>query len=129
MTRKLRNPLNFFVKLMQQPLWIPIWVTVLMAINVASVAFWSEPLARIIFIIFMFSAMLMMGLYSRFGFTKILGMGHVLWLPLLIYVLIEISSKAIPFKSYLIVWSILTAVSLGFDIVDVWKYFNTSRNT
>lgn len=43
---------------MQESLWIPIWVMTLMAINVASVAFWSEPLARVIFIIFMFSAML-----------------------------------------------------------------------
>jgi hypothetical protein len=56
-----------------------------MLVNVASLLYWSEPLAKIIFVTFMLSAMLMMGLYSKFGFEKILGLGHVLWVPLLAY--------------------------------------------
>ena len=120
----MRNPFGFFSELFQQPLWIPVWVFYLMAINVVSIWFWSEPLAKIVFIIFMLSAMLMMALYSKFGFEKILGMGHVLWLPLLAYVLIELPSSNGDFKNYLIALSISMAVSLVFDIVDVWKYFS-----
>ena len=59
----MRNPFGFFVELFRKPVWIPIWVFYLMAINVASLGFWSEPLAKLI-IIFMISALLMMGLYS-----------------------------------------------------------------
>jgi hypothetical protein len=81
----MRNPFRFFLELMRQPVWIPLWVFFLMLVNMASVAFWSEPLAKVIFITFMVSAALMMGLYARFGFSKILGLGHVLWIPLLIY--------------------------------------------
>jgi len=83
----MRNPFRFFVELMQQPVWIPIWLFFLMIINLVSLGFWHEPLAKLIFITFMISAMLMMGLYSRFGFEKILGLGHILWVPLLVYVL------------------------------------------
>ncbi len=125
----MRNPFRFFIELMQQPVWIPVWVLILMSINVVSVAFWNEPLAKVIFVTFMLSVMLMMGLYSRFGFEKILGMGHILWIPLLVYVLMEIPTARDTFKSYLIILSISIAISLVFDIVDVWKYFTDRKST
>jgi hypothetical protein len=111
----MRNPFGFFIELLQQPVWIPIWVFYLMVINVASVSFWHEPLAKLIFITFMISAMLMMGLYSRFGFEKVLGLGHILWIPLLAYVLMQLPANEAS--------SVSIAISLVFDIVDVWKYF------
>jgi hypothetical protein len=119
----MRNPFGFFIELLQQPVWIPIWVFYLMVINVASVSFWHEPLAKLIFITFMISAMLMMGLYSRFGFEKVLGLGHILWIPLLAYVLMQLPANEASFKIYLAVLSVSIAISLVFDIVDVWKYF------
>jgi hypothetical protein len=125
----MRNPFRFFNELMQQPVWIPVWVLFLMIVNVASVEFWNEPLAKVIFVTFMLSAMLMMGLYSRFGFEKILGMGHIPWIPLLVYVLMEIPTARDTFKSYLIILSISIVVSLVFDIVDVWKYFTSRKST
>jgi hypothetical protein len=119
----MRNPFRFFTELLQQSVWIPIWVFYLMVINVASVSFWHEPLAKLIFITFMISAMLIMGLYSRFGFEKIIGLGHILWIPLLAYVLMRIPTIEASFKIYLVVLAISIAISLVFDIVDVWKYF------
>ncbi len=125
----MRNPFRFFIELTQQPVWIPVWVLVLMIVNLVSVGFWNEPLAKIIFVTFMLSAMLMMGLYSRFGFEKILGMGHILWIPLLVYVLMEMPTAGDTFKGYLIVLSISILISLMFDIVDVWKYFTSQKRT
>ncbi len=125
----MRNPFRFFIELMQQPVWIPVWVLILMIVNVASVGFWNEPLAKVIFVTFMLSAMLMMGLYSRFGFEKILGMGHILWIPLIVYELMEISTARDTFKGYLIILSISIVISLVFDIVDVWKYFASQKST
>ena len=71
----------------------------------------------------------MMGLYSRFGFEKILGLGHILWIPLLVYVLIEIPAAEGAFKSYLIILFISITISLVFDIIDVWRYFTSPKNT
>lgn len=119
----MRNPFKCFVELARQPLWIPLWVSLLMLVNFASLAFWSEPTAKLILVTFMASSMLMMGLYSRFGFTKILGLGHVLWIPLLLHVLTRLPHASGAFKVYLIAWCVVTAVSLVFDVVDVWKYF------
>ena len=114
---------------MQQPVWIPAWVLILTIGNVASVGFWNEPVAKVIFVTFMLSAMLMMGLYSRFGFNKILGVGHILWIPLLVYMLMEIPTARETFKGYLIILSISIIISLVFDIVDVWKYFTSQKRT
>lgn len=127
--KPMRNPLKFFVELMRQPTWIPVWVFYLMLINMASVIYWYEPLAKLIFITFMVSAMLMMGLYSRFGFEKVLGLGHIFWVPLLAYILIVLPTFESSFKSYLVVFSISIAISLAFDIIDVWKYLVNRKST
>ncbi|MCK5395853.1 MAG: hypothetical protein KAJ32_07665 [Gammaproteobacteria bacterium] len=124
----MRNPLGFFSELLQQPVWVSAWVFYLMVVNVTSLWFWSEPLAKVVFITFMLSAMLMMGLYSKFGFDKILGMGHVLWIPLLAYVLTELPLMIDDFRNYLILLSISITISLVFDIVDVWKYFSSRES-
>jgi hypothetical protein len=125
----MRNPFIFFVELMKQPTWIPVWVFYLMLIKMASVIYWSEPLAKLIFITFMISAMLMMGLYSRFGFEKVLGLGHIFWVPLLVYVLIVLPTFESSFKIYLVVFSISIAISLAFDIIDVWKCLVNRKST
>ena len=125
----MRNPFRFFVELMQQPARVHLWVWYLMAINMASVGFWHHPLARLIFFTFMVSAMLMMSLYSRFGFEKILGLGHILWLPLLAYIVARIPAIEGGFEHYLVVLAISIAISLAFDCVDVWRYFTIRRFT
>ena len=125
----MKKPFKFFIELMQQPLWLSVWVMLLAIVNVASIGFWSEPLAKIIFATFMLSAMFMMGLYSRFGFEKILGMGHILWIPLLVYLLMEIPTAREAFKTYLIILTNFIVISLVFDITDVWNYFKCQKNT
>ncbi len=119
----MRNPLAFFGELLKQPVWVVAWVFVQMGANLFSLLFWPEPLARIVLVTFLISAMLMMGLYSMFGFQKILGAGHVLWIPLLIFILVQLENTAGSFQQYLAVLSLILAISLVFDLVDVWKYF------
>lgn len=123
----MRNPFLFFSDLMKQPARIPIWVSVLMVVNMASVVFWNEPLAKVIFAAFMMSALLLMGLYARFGFERILGIGHVLWIPLLAYILAQLNKAENGFQVYLIVLSIFIGISLILDIIDAWKYFSSKK--
>ena len=123
----MRNPLCFFGDLAKQPLWVSVWVAILALVNVASVFFWSETLARVIFGVFIISAILMMTLYSLFGFQKILGLGHVVWVFLLPYVVTNLDHVDRGFSFYLIVFVILTTVSLVFDFIDVWRYLRDNR--
>jgi hypothetical protein len=78
-----RNPFLFFVDLARQPLWVSMWVAILALANIASLLFWSALTAKVILITFMLSALMMMALYSYYGFVKILGIGHIFWVVLL----------------------------------------------
>jgi len=119
----MNNPLHFFVELLKQPLWVVTWVAFMGLVNMMSLLFWQDRLAKIIAVTFMISAGLMMSLYSVFGFQKTLGLGHILWLALLPYVLIQLKTIHSKFKIYLLVWAFTTSVSLAFDITDVYFYF------
>lgn len=118
----MNHPFGFFRELLKQPVWGTIWVGMLMAVNLSSLAFWSDPSAKIIMAVFLLSSMLMMGLYVAFGFQRILGLGHVLWIPLLGYLLVRLQSSTGPFAGYLLVLSVCLGISLLFDIRDVWLY-------
>lgn len=123
----MRNPLRFFIELIRQPLWVSLWVLFLMLVNMASLAFWQEAVAQLILLNFLASAMLLMGLYSRYGFTKILGLGHFPWIPLLAYIVTQIPSAEASFKRYLLVLSVSMAISLVLDTIDVWNYFRNRK--
>ncbi len=124
----MRNPLAFFGELLKQPAWVVAWVFVQMGANLLSVLFWHEPLAKIILVTFVVSATLMMGLYSIFGFKKILGAGHILWIPLVLYILLQLGSTSGSFQYYLAGLTVILAISLWFDIVDVWKYLSSAHS-
>jgi hypothetical protein len=119
----MRNPIRFFTDLLKRPFYEVIWVFYMMAINLAAVYFWEELLAKIIVILFLVSSMLMMGLYSKFGFTKILGLGHTLWLPLVFYIGYCLMFAEGFYFTYLFVLLITILISLVIDGYDVWTYF------
>ncbi len=123
----MHNPLRFSSDLLKQSTWVAAWVFALMVVNLAGAAFWSEPLAKIIVAVFLLSAMLMMGLYAAFGFQRILGLGHVLWIPLLGYLMIHLQRATGAFAGYLLVLSVCIGISLLFDIRDVWLYALSRR--
>lgn len=119
----MRNPVNFFIQLKRQRLWIVCWVYYLVILNFSSAFFWDKPLAKVIFFTFIISAASIIGLYSLFGFEKIMGLGHIFWIPLLFFLFRQINDSSGTYRSYLIVLTFSIIVSLVFDAIDAWKYF------
>lgn len=95
----------------------------MMIINLAAIFFWEELLAKVIVIVFMLSSILMIGLYSKFGFTKILGLGHIIWLPLVFFIGFKLPYADGAYFMYLLVLMVTLSISLIIDIYDVWSYF------
>ncbi len=120
----MNNPLYFFVEMLHQATPVVIWVSWLVLINtVGSGLFWRRREARVIFFTFLGSAMLMMGLYAVFGYERILGLGHVLWIPLLVYLLARMRGVTESrFHAYLWTLVVSNAISLVLDARDVWLY-------
>jgi len=72
----------------------------------------------------MIGAMLMSLLTARFGFTRILGLGHVLWIPLLGWLAFRLGE--IPADDAFGVWirglMVVNTLSLVLDAADVIRY-------
>ena len=68
-------------------------------------------------------------LTSRFGFTRILGLGHILWIPLVGYLVLRLAHHppTDPFGIWLRVVVVTDAISLVFDITDVIRYVKGDR--
>ncbi|MFU8813375.1 MAG: hypothetical protein ACNA78_10450, partial [Balneolaceae bacterium] len=118
----MNNPLHFFTELLKRPIYEVMWVFFMMVIHLAAIAFWDEYLAKAIVVIFMISSMLMMGLYSAYGFTRIMGFGHVLWIPLAVWIATSIPGAEGWFATYLMALLITIVISLAIDITDVIRY-------
>ena len=63
---------------------VKLWILVLVAANgVAPLFFLQHAEAKLVLGAMLVGAMLMSLLTARFGFTRIVGLGHILWIPLL----------------------------------------------
>lgn len=119
----MRNPLKLISEMLNQPLLIMLWIGVLVLANMFALAYWDYALAKWIVGIFLFQGTIMMGLYSYFGYQKILGLAHIFWIPLLIYIVLNLGSYVGNFQTYLLVLLCINAVSVVVDIYDVFTYF------
>ena len=124
----MRNPFKFFTELMHQRLWIVLWMYYLVLLNFSSALFWDEPLAKVIFFTFIISTLTIIGLYSRFGFEKIISFGHIFWLPLLIFLLPQFLDSHGSYRIYLALLSSSIIIALAFDTVDVWHYLTHEKS-
>ena len=77
---------NFFKAMLLMPKpWVA-WVGLLMAVNmVVPVFFMARLEAKVVLATMMASAGLMMFIFAQKGFVRLLGLGHILWIPLIFW--------------------------------------------
>ena len=107
-----------------------LWLSLLIAANVFVPMFYFQQLeAQIVLGTMAANMALMTYLTSRFGFTRILGLGHIFWIPLLGFLLTRLGN--IPagdaYGAWLRALILLNSVSLLIDIVDVRRYLAGDR--
>lgn len=107
-----------------------IWLMLLMAVNMIVPVFFLDRIeARVVLITMIVSATLMMAMTGKFGFTRILGLGHVLWIPLLLYLWTTLGEHPAdePFGLWIRLVMVLNSLSLVIDTVDVMRYIRGDR--
>ena len=112
------------------PLQIRLWLMLLVAVNLVIPLFYIRRMeAQVVVGTFLISMLLMTLLTARFGFTRILGLGHILWLPLLYFLWVRLGD--IPIEDFFGFWVraliALDALSLITDVIDVFRYINGDR--
>jgi len=122
--------LKFNKGIMMMSLAAQLWVGLLVAANmIAPLFFLRHAEAQIVLGVFVISGALMMILTALSGFTKLLGLGHILWFPLLGYLWFQLNQ--LPADSTFGLWVraliVINAISLVLDTVDVIRFLAGNR--
>ncbi len=94
------------------------------------VAFWGQAEARIVFGTILVAALLMVVITGLVGFTRLLGLGHFVCFPLLVYLWTRLPARPAdqPFGLYLRSLMVLNGISLVLDVADVLRYIYGDRS-
>ncbi len=127
--------LNALIKfnkgLMKMPIPWRVWVLLLVLLNLVAPLFFLERAeARIVIAVFLVGALLMTLLTALTGFSRLLGLGHVLWFPLLYFLWTRLEGAPAdePFGIWLRAVMAINAVSLAIDATDVARYLAGERD-
>lgn len=121
---------RFHTGLMRGSKAVLAWVIVLGGtLMIGPFFFWAHIEARVVFGVFMVSAVLMMWMTGKYGYTRILGLGHILFIPLIAYIAMRLDKipEGEPIGMFLCVAMILILISLVFDTFDVLRYARGER--
>jgi len=117
----------------RSPEWVLIWLQVLVATLSISILFglFRHEARAILFGTLMGMAMMMV-IYAQFGFTRILGVGHILfWTPTLFY-MISLQGTLAVRKTWFGRWLWLAILVMGgslvFDYSDLVRYLLGDRD-
>lgn len=124
-------PIDFVRHLLQQPLWVQVWVAWLGLVNFASVAFLQRKEGRVVLAVFVANMICMSALFALNGFNRLLGLSHVLWwTPLLVYLVLRLkqTSSDSPFGKWMRILVATNALSLVLDYSDVVRFLLGDRS-
>lgn len=123
--------IRFHLGLLRSPLRVKIWLAALLSANLAAPLFLLEHVeAQATLIALAVSMLLMTALTRATGFTRLLGLGHAPWAPLIAWLLARLDQ--IPGEGAFGVWVrilvLLNTASLVLDARDVWRFARGDRS-
>jgi hypothetical protein len=86
--------------------------------------------ARVVFGAFVISIIIMTTIYLRLGFVRLLGLGHILWIPMVPWLwtrLVQTPPLDSTFQYWLLIVIVMNTISLVIDAVDVVRYMKGER--
>ena len=126
----MRAFIKFNKGIMKMPILWQLWLMLLVVVNLVVPLFFLDRLeAQVVVVALLASATLMTILTGVFGFTRLLGLGHIFWFPLLYFLWLRLVQ--IPADDFFGIWvralMALNAASLVIDIIDVSRYIAGDR--
>ena len=122
--------IKFNKGVLKMPVLWQIWLAVLVATNLVVPMFFLQRWeARVVLGTILASLALMTFLAGRYGFTRILGLGHILWVPMLAFLVARLGD--IPDNDAFGIWIraviVLNSLSLVIDAIDAIRYIAGDR--
>ena len=109
--------------------WVA-WMGVLTLVNlIGGLVFIQRHEGWVTVVVFLVSAMFISSLFKKLGYVKLMGIGHILWVPLVIWFWMRLEMA--PEGGWLRIWMttviVCNTLSLIIDTVDVVRYFRGER--
>ncbi len=117
--------IKFNKGMLKMPLHWQLWLMLMLTANVVTPLFFLHHVEALVVLgTILASVTLMTLLTARFGFTRIVGLGHILWIPMLAFLFTRLGD--IPASDAFGIWIralfVLNGISLVIDAVDVIRY-------
>jgi hypothetical protein len=114
------------------PAWVGLWVNVMVLVLALSIPFsFVRKESRWILLGTILGMAGTIVAYSHFGFTRILGIGHILfWTPTLLYMLRQRQNWKVSstwFGKWITLAALVMAISLAFDVTDLARWLLGER--
>ena len=124
------KPLGDFVRNMfKMPIvWWP-WMAGLPLINLSSIFFLPRTEAWVVLGTGLLAATIMTVLHAKLGYVRLVGVGHLVWIPMLIWLVFRLDHipEGTLFYNWLLIVIAMDTVSLLIDIVDLVRYLLGDR--
>ncbi len=122
--------IGFTKGLMSMPMPWPLWIGLLVVINIAGpIYFFKAFEAKVVLAAFLTSAAFMTAIFAAKGFVRLLGIGHILWIPMVPWLWTRLDQ--VETGSLIGYWMIavvaVNGISLIIDAVDVVRYVAGDR--
>ena len=106
------------------------WISVLLLVNMAvPLLFLSTAEGQLVFAAAMAGALTQMAIFASKGFVRLLGIGHIYWVPLLAWLWTRLDGDGVdgPLRFWMVSVILLNGVSLIIDALDVARFIAGER--
>ncbi len=126
----MRAFMKFNKGMMKMPFHWQLWLVLLLTVNLIVPFFYIDRVeVQVVLAVLVASFVLSTILTARVGFTRLLGLGHILWVPLLWFLWTRLDQN--PPDDLVGIWirtlMTLNAMSLVIDAIDVIRYIAADR--
>lgn len=121
--------LRFTRHILEMPIHWQLWVALLFLTNMAAVFFLPRVEASVVLAGLFVGALLQVGIFARFGFVRLLGIGHFHWFVMIAWLVTRLGSIRGEgfFHDWVVAVIALCGLSLLIDTVDVVRYLRGER--
>jgi hypothetical protein len=121
--------INFIKNIFKMPkAWWP-WMAGLPLINLSSIFFLPRTEAWVVLGTGLLAATIMTALHAKLGYVRLVGIGHFVWIPMLIWLGFRLDNipEVTLFQGWILTLMVMDTVSLLLDIIDLIRYLRGDR--
>ena len=107
------------------------WVMLLMIVSMVIPLFYLGTVeGKVVLGAFVLGALLQIAIFSAKGFVRLLGIGHIVWVPMVVWLWtrLDVAPADSLFRYWLLATIVLVSLSLLLDGVDVIRYLRGERD-